>query len=450
MASHAPPARYLFIYLLLRIAVSINACRKNTKTQKEKPELLAPVGNLTNLKIAIDAGADAVYFGLKMYSLRASTSQSKNFTLEDLEKVKSQCQKAGVKRYLTMNSIIYDRELEKVEETIQEVAKKNLADAIICWDLAVVNLCRKYHLPIHISTQGSVSNSESVKFYQSLGAERIILARELDLKQIKNIIDETGIEAEVFVHGAMCVSVSGRCLMSQFLFGKSANRGQCIHPCRRTYTVRDSQEGYELEVDNNKVLSAKDLCALPFLDKLMGSGIKSFKIEGRNRDPRYVDKVTRVYRKAIDTLWEKTKEGQKAELSEEEKNEFLEELKKVYNKGFSRGFYFGTPTADDFSRVEHSQAKEMKHLAGVIKHYYRGPSVAEVELVSDLAAGDTLVIIGKTTGLEEFKLESMEVENQRIKGAGKGQTVGIKVPSRVRKNDEVYVIKKRENRDNPS
>jgi len=418
--------------------------KKQTTIKKEKPELLAPVGNLTNLKVAIDAGADAVYFGLKMFSLRTSASGSKNFTLEDLEKVKSQCQKAGVKRYLTMNSIIYDREVGKVEETIQEVAKKNLADAIICWDLAVVNLCRKYNIPFHVSTQGSVSNSESVKFYQSLGAERIILARELDLKQIKNIIDETGIEAEVFVHGAMCVSVSGRCLMSQFLFGKSANRGMCIHPCRRSYTIKDQQEGYELEVDNNKVLSAKDLCALPFLDKLMDSGIKAFKIEGRNRDPRYVDKVTRVYRKAIDTIYEKTREGQKAELTEKEKNELIEELEKVYNKGFSRGFYFGTPTADDFSRVEHSQAKEMKHYVGLVKHYYKEPKVAEVELVSDLKVGNKIVIIGKTTGLEEFKLESMEIENQKIQRAGKGERVGIKVPSRVRKNDEVYVIKKRD------
>jgi len=419
--------------------------KKQEKNQKKsKPELLAPVGNFTNLKVAIDAGADAVYFGLKMYSLRASTSESKNFSLEDLEKVKEQCKNAGVKRYLTLNSIIYDRELENIEKIIKQVSEKNLADAIICWDLAVVNLCRKYHLPIHISTQGSVSNSEAVKFYQSLGAERIVLARELDLKQIKDIVDKTGLEAEIFIHGAMCVAVSGRCFMSQFLFNKSANRGMCIHPCRRSYTIRDSQEGYELEIDNDKVLSAKDLCTLPFIDKLIQAGLKSFKIEGRNRDPRYVDKVVRVYRKAIDIVWKKISEGKKAELPEKEKNELIQELEKVYNKGFSRGFYFGTPTADDFSKVEHSQAKEMKHYTGKIVHYYREPKVAEIELVSNLEVGNTLAIIGKTTGIEEFKLESMEIENKKIQKAEKGQTVGIKVPSRVRKNDEVYVIKKRD------
>ncbi len=392
----------------------------------EKPELLAPVGNFVNLKIAIDAGADAVYFGLKNFSLRAG---AKNFELKDLEKVKSICEREGIKRYLALNSIVYDKELGKVEKIIKNVSEKNLADAIICWDLGVVNLCKKYKIPFHISTQASVSNSEAVKFYQSLGAERIVFARELDLKQIKKIIKETGIEAEAFIHGAMCVSVSGRCLMSQFLFGKSANRGQCIHPCRRSYIVKDKQEGYELEVENNKVFSAKDLCALPFIDKMKKAGIKSFKIEGRNRDPRYIDAVIRVYRKALDK-----------KLTQKEKDELLEELKKVYNKGFSSGFYLGTPTSDDFSKVEHSQATEKKHFVGKITHYYKQPNVAEIKLVSELKVGDKIVIIGKTTGIEEFEIKSMEIENKPIKKAQKGQEVGIKVPSRVRKNDEVYVV----------
>jgi len=395
----------------------------------EKPELLAPVGNFVNLKVAIDAGADAVYFGLKEFSLRAG---AKNFELKDLEKIKSICEKSRVKRYLTLNSIIYDNELEKLEKIIKKVSEKNLADAIICWDLGVINLCKKYNLSFHISTQASVSNSESVKFYQSLGAERIVFARELDLKQIKKIIMETGIEVEAFAHGAMCVAVSGRCLMSQFLFGFSANRGQCIHPCRRSYIVKDKQEGYELEIENNKIFSAKDLCTLPFIDKMKKAGIKSFKIEGRNRDPRYIDTVVSVYRKALDN-----------KLTEKEKEGLLEELKKVYNKGFSRGFYFGTPTADDFSKVEHSQATEKKHFVGKITHYYKEPGVAEIKLVSELKVGDKIVIIGKTTGLEEFKVKSMEIENKSVKKAKKGQEVGIKVPSRVRKNDDVYVVKKR-------
>jgi len=397
--------------------------------KKHKPELLAPVGSFTNLKVAIDAGADAVYFGLNEFSLRSG----RNFELKDLKKVKEICEKAGVKRYLTLNSIIYDKELEKVEKIVKKVSEGKLADAIICWDLGVIRLCNKYKIPFHISTQGSVANSEAVKFYQGLGAERVVLARELNLEQIKNIIKETGIDAEVFVHGAMCVSVSGRCFTSQFLFGKSANRGQCIHPCRRSYIVKDKQEGYELEVENDKIFSAKDLCALPFIDKLKSAGIKSFKIEGRNRDPRYVDTVVRVYRKAID----------KDKLTEKDKEELLEELKSVYNKGFSSGFYLGTPTADDFSKVEHSQATERKNYVGKVKHYYPKPKVADVELFSDLKVGDKVVIIGENTGLREFELESMEINNKKIKKAGKGQRIGMKVPSEVRKNDEVYVLEKR-------
>ncbi len=407
--------------------------KKNLKIKKEKPELLAPVGNFVNLKIAIDAGADAVYLGLKEFSLR---SGNKNFELKDLYEVRERCQKSKIKLYLTINSIVYNEELEKIERIIKEISENNLVDAIICWDLGVIRLCKKYKVPFHVSTQGSVSNSESVKFYKSLGAERIVFARELSLEQIEKIVKETGIDAEIFIHGAMCVAVSGRCFTSQFLFGKSANRGQCIHPCRRSYIVKDKQEGYELEVENDKIFSAKDLCALPFLERLVDSKIKSFKIEGRNRDPRYIDRVVRVYRRAIDLLDSKRK------LSDKENKELFEDLKKVYNKGFSSGFYFGVPTSDDFSNVEHSQANEKKRYVGKIKHYYQKKEVAEILLSSKLKKGDKIAIIGKSTGLIEFNLRSMEIEKKKIDEAVKGQEVAIKIPSIARKNDEVYVVEK--------
>ncbi len=256
---------------------------KSKKVNKpQKYELLAPAGDFAMLQTAVNAGADAVYFGLKEFSLRANAG---NFQLRDLNKINNICAEKKVRKYLTLNSIIYSNELKKIEEIIKKV--KGKVDAIICWDLGVIQICKKYKIPFHVSTQASISNIESAKFYKNLGAERIILARELNLKQIKEIINEVAIPVETFIHGAMCLAVSGRCLMSQFLFNRSANRGECIHPCRRSYTIKDTQEGYELEVENNHVLSAKDLCTLPFIEDLKKAGITCFKIEGRNREPKY-------------------------------------------------------------------------------------------------------------------------------------------------------------------
>ena len=401
---------------------------------KPKYELLAPAGNFPMLVAAVNAGADAVYFGLNEFNMRAGAG---NFQITDVDKINEICNnrknKRKVKIYLTLNTIIYDNELKKIEETIKAV--KNKVDAIICWDMSVINLCKKYKIPFHISTQASVANSESAKFYKKLGAKRIVLARELNLKQIKEISKIKGLEIECFIHGAMCVSISGRCLASQFLFNKSANRGECIHPCRRSYIVKDKQEGYELEVENDKILSAKDLCTIPFIEELKKAGIKAFKIEGRNRDPRYVDTVVRIYRKALDK-----------KLSQKEINQSLEELKKIYNKGFSSGFYLGLPTPDDFSRVENSAASEKKHFVGKVLHYYDKINVAAVRLSSPVKLGDKICIIGNTTGILNLKLGSMEMKSKKIQEAKKGDDVGIKLPPNVivRKNDEIYVIKKKE------
>jgi putative protease len=402
------------------------------------------------LSAAVNAGADAVYFGLKEFSMRQNAG---NFTIKDLNQIEQICKFKGrlsasnfanrarnkqgwelgnhwclrkVKRYLTLNTIIYNSELKQIEEIIKKI--KNKVDAIICWDAAVIQFCKKYKIPFFISTQASVANVEAARFYKKLGAKRIILARELNLKQIKEI--SKIIDVEAFCHGALCVAISGRCLTSQFLFNKSANRGECLHPCRRSYIVKD-EEGNELRIENSKILSAKDLCTLPFIEKMKNSGIKSFKIEGRNRDARYVDTVVRIYRKALDKT-----------LTKEEIEEETKELEKIYNKGYSSGFYIKMPTADDFAKIEHSASKKKKHFVGKVTHYFPDVHVAAIKLVSDLSIGDEIVIIGKTTGLVSLKIDSIQISRKPIKKAKKGNEIGIKTSTLVRKNDEVYLIKK--------
>ena len=394
--------------------------------KQNKPELLAPAGNFPTLVTAINAGADAIYFGIQGFNMRA---RAKNFTIKDLPKIKklSQQKTKKIKLYLTLNTIIYDNELKKVETIIKK--SKKYIDAIICSDISVMLLCKKYKVPFHISTQCSISNTETAKFYKKLGAERIVLARELNLKQIKQI--SKIIPTEVFIHGAMCISVSGRCLISQFAFNQSANRGQCIQPCRRPYTIKDNQNN-ELKLENNYILSPKDLCALPFIEKLKNAGIKSFKIEGRNKEPEYVDTVVKTYRKAIDK-----------KLTKKEIEQSLKNLNKVYNKGFSSGFLLDTPTSDDFSKVEHSSATQKKQFIGKITHYYPKLNVGLLKISKGpLKLNDNILIIGKTTGLIRTKINSMQINHKDINSANKGDEVGLKLP-KCRKGDEVYrIIKK--------
>jgi len=391
---------------------------------KKKIELLAPAGDFESLVSAINAGADAVYFGLTDFSMRA---RAKNFKITDLAKISKMCKDRKIKKYLALNTIIYDNEISKVEKIIKKV--KKYVDAVICSDISVMLICKKYKVPFHVSTQCSVSNVETAKFFKRLGAERIVLARELSLLQIKKI--SKIIPIEIFIHGAMCVSVSGRCFTSQFLFGKSANRGECIHPCRRAYSVKDS-EGNELRVDNNYIFSAKDLCTLPFIEKLKKSGAVAFKIEGRGREPEYVDTVVRSYRRAVDK-----------KLTQKEIEESLEELKKVYNKGYSSGFYLGVPTNDDFSKTENSSASQSKEFIGKILHYYPKINVGLLKInTGKLSIGDELIILGKTTGIVRGKVESMEIEHKKISEAKKGDIIGISLPL-CRKGDELYRVVKR-------
>jgi len=388
-----------------------------------KPELLAPAGDWPSLRAAIEAGANAVYFGIQGINMRAN---AKNFKLTELKTISSFCKENKVKSYLTLNTIIYSDELTKIEKIIKK-AKEEKISAIICWDLSVIQLCKKHKIPFHISTQASVSNKDSSKFYKKLGAKRIVLARELNLKQIKEI--SKVIDVEVFAHGALCYSVSGRCFLSQEMYGKSANRGECIQPCRRNYLITDSDTKKQIKVENNYCLSPKDLCTLPFLDKLIKAGIKSIKIEGRNRSPEYVKEVTESYRQAIDKGYSK---------------ELLAKVEKVYNRKFSTGFYLGLPTSDDLSKIYGSASKEKKKEIGRVYNYYKSPKVTAIEMTADvLKIGDEVLIIGNKTGVIKQKITSLETNNKQVKQSKRGQLVAFKTEKQTRPNDKVYKILKR-------
>lgn len=392
---------------------------------KSNYELLAPVGDFKNLYAAISAGADAVYFGIKGFNMRAN---AKNFSIRDLGRIRKICNDSSrkPKMYLTLNTVVYNSELKKLEKLVK--GAKGKVDAIICWDMSVIELCKKYNIPFHISTQASVSNIAAAKYYKNLGAERIVLARELNLKQIKKFSKVVGIEC--FCHGAMCVAISGRCFTSQFIHGISANRGQCAQPCRRSWNIEDDA-GNKLKLDNNRVMSAKDLCTLPFIGDMKKAGIKSFKIEGRNRSPEYVYAVVSEYRKALDE-----------KLSRKEIIEGIARLKKVYNRGFSSGFYLKMPTADDFSFSDHGEQEEKKEFVGKIERYWPKAGAASVKMLAGrLNVGDDVYLISKDAPIQRAVVKSIEFKGVDVKMTRKGQEVGVDFGVVVKRGDEVYIIK---------
>jgi putative protease len=398
------------------------------------PELLSPVSDRVMLRAAIDAGADAVYFGLKNLNMRAT---AKNFDLKELPEIVQIChnhktsQGRPVKAYLTVNSIVYTEELEELRKIIS-AAKKAGVDAVICWDTAVISECKKQNVPFHISTQASVSNKEAAEFYKKLGARRIILARELSLDQIRDIIKNADTEIETFIHGAMCVSISGRCFMSQHLFKRSANRGDCLQPCRREYKIVD-EENNDLILGNDYVMSPKDLCALPFIDKLIEAGITAFKIEGRARSPEYVKVVTECYRTAIDAV-------EKKQFTKALVDQLVGKLNTVYNRGFSRGFYFGTPNSDDFTDTGGTKATAQKAYVGYVKNFFKQQMVAEIQLeAGKLNVGDKIMVQGPTTGVQEQIVSSMEINHKPVKEVEK-RNVGVRLNFVARENDQVFVI----------
>ncbi len=395
-----------------------------------KPELLAPAGNLKMLNAAIHNGADAVYFGLDKFNMRAKAN---NFNPDNLASTIALCHENNVKAHLTLNSIIYENELSELENTVL-LAKESGIDLIICWDMAVISLCVKYGVPFCISTQASISNSLSANYFANLGADRIVLARECTLEQIKEIRKNTNVQIESFIHGAMCIAISGRCFMSHSIFSKSANRGECIQPCRREYKIIDNDSGNEMILGDDYVLSPKDLCSIMFIDKLIEAGINSFKIEGRKRSPEYVAAVCSVYREAIDLHYNDA-------LDDNKKTELFKRLKKVYNRGFSAGFYFGKPDSEAYTSQYGSIAETKKMYIGKVINYFKKTGIAHLKLeAGNIEIGDEVYFIGNNTGVFETEIRKIVVNNEDAQIAFKGTDATIPVDKPVRINDELYKI----------
>jgi putative protease len=404
-------------------------------------ELISPAGDPTSLLAALQAGADAVYFGAEGYNMRAA---SRNFSIDDFTDIASLCCKYRAKAYLALNTIVYDEEIQAVEDTVN-AAKNAGLDAVICWDLSVIEACRKADIPFHVSTQASVSNYNAVRLYTSLGARMIVPARELTLEQVHNIttsIDKGHLDVaiECFIHGAMCMAVSGRCFLSQDIFGRSANRGACMQPCRRSYTIVDAEDGHELELGTDTVMSPKDLCAITFIDKLITAGVTGFKIEGRNRSPEYVHTTTACYRKAIDYTVEHGHEKDFNQTFDILTKELVKELETVYNRDFSKGFYFGQPV-DAWTKQYGSLATEKKVYVGTVQKYYQKAGVAEILIhTKSISKKNKLTIQGSKTGLVTLIVESLRVDDHPSNSALKGELVTIACADKVRKNDKVYVL----------
>ena len=420
----------------------------------KKPEILAPAGDFICLQAAIDAGADAVYFGLGTFNMRARSGV--NFKVEDLPEVSRRCRERGVKTYLALNAIMFEGEMEDVERTI--VAAKPYVDAFIVSDWGVVSLCKKNGVVFHVSTQMSTSNSEAVRFLASQGAARVVLARECTLREVSDIIEKLNdsqairqpnnqtIEIECFVHGAQCVAESGRCFMSHDVFGKSACRGECVQPCRRRFLVKaidlyEDEEGNPVHADAkaqfvvepHTVLSAKDLCSLPFIDKLMEAGIASFKIEGRARNANYVKTVVSAYRRAVDAVSDGT-------YTPELVAELMEMVKTVFHREFAEGLYFGRPGLEQFADSEDSLATEVKRHVGIVVDYFLRAGIAQVKIQDRaIRPGDRLQIHGKTTGVVELTLGELRRDDETPEVGEKGTWVTFKAP-RCRVGDKVFLM----------
>ena len=394
----------------------------------KKIEILVGVGDWPCLQAAKRAKTDAVYFGLKDFNLRAF---AKNFELSELKKVVDFCHKSKMKAYLTLNSIVYDNELGKVGKILSE-AKKAKVDAIICSDLAVMKLAKARKLPIHVSTQMSISNSLAVEQIEKMfGVERVVLARELSIENIKELKKKTKVGIEVFCHGSMCVSISGRCFLSLNCFDKSANNGECTQVCRRTFYMKESDKN--LDVVGNTIFSSKDLCTMGFLDKIVGLGPVALKIEGRTKPAEYVYVTAKVYKSALKDIAEK-------KFTEKKKKAYLKELGTVYNRGFTSGFYFSTPGKEGIHTQDASLETESKIYLGNVSNYYVKIGVAELKLQNEVRIGDELQAEGKTTFFRQ-KITSIQKDGKAIKIGKKGEKVGLKLKDRTRIKDKLFLIK---------
>ncbi|HPF96636.1 MAG TPA: peptidase U32 family protein [Mangrovimonas sp.] len=403
-------------------------------------ELMAPAGNFESLQAALDSGADSVYFGVEQLNMRARATM--NFTLDDLEEISRRCKEKGVRTYLTLNTIIYDHDLSIVK-TLVKKAKEADITAVIAMDQAVIATAREVGMEVHISTQINITNIETVKFY-AMFADTMVLSRELSLRQVKKITEQIEkeqikgpsgklVEIEIFGHGALCMAVSGKCYLSLHSHNSSANRGACKQNCRKKYTVIDQESGFEMEIDNEYIMSPKDLCTIDFLDQIADAGIKVLKIEGRGRAPEYVAKVIKCYREAIDSVYS-------GNYDKEKVIEWMLELEKVYNRGFWSGYYLGQKLGE-WSKGSGSHATQKKVYIGKGMHFFPKTSIAEFKIEAyDMTIGDTLLITGPTTGVKEIVLTEMLVNDEKLIKASKGDSVTIPLDFRIRPSDKLYKV----------
>ncbi|MFY0712064.1 U32 family peptidase [Seonamhaeicola sp. NFXS20] len=403
-------------------------------------ELMAPAGNFESLQAALDNGANSVYFGVEQLNMRARASI--NFTLDDLEEISRRCKEKNVRTYLTLNTIIYDHDLSIVKTLIKRAKEADIT-AVIAMDQAVIGMAREQGMEVHISTQINITNIETVRFY-AMFADTMVLSRELSLRQVKKITEQIEkeeikgpsgrlVEIEIFGHGALCMAVSGKCYMSLHSYNSSANRGACKQNCRKKYTVIDQESGFEMELDNEYIMSPKDLCTIDFLDQVVDAGIKVLKIEGRGRAPEYVAKVIKCYREAIDSVANGT-------YNKEEVISWMQTLETVYNRGFWSGYYLGQKLGE-WSKGSGSHATQKKVYIGKGMHYFPKPEIGEFKIEAyDLKIGDTILITGPTTGVKELNIEEMLVNDEKLATASKGDSVTIPLGFRIRPSDKLYKI----------
>lgn len=401
-------------------------------------EIMAPVGSYESLYAAINAGADAIYFGVEGLNMRARSSV--NFTLDDLKKIATICDEHGVKSYLTVNTIIYDSEIEKCHAVIDAVAESGIS-AIIASDIAAITYARRRGVEVHISTQCNISNIDAVEFYSQY-ADVVVLARELSMEQVDKIHKEIIrrelrgprgelVRIEMFCHGALCMAVSGKCYLSLHEMNYSANRGACTQICRRSYTVKDRETGDELDIENKYIMSPKDLKTIHFLNKMIDAGVRVFKIEGRARGPEYVATAVQCYSEAINAICDGT-------YSEEKIAEWDERLKKIFNRGFWNGYYLGQRLGEWSHKYGSSATRKKVYVAKGVR-YFSNLGVAEFYMESgELSVGDEVVITGPTTGAIIMTLDEIRVGLKPVEKTVKGESFSIKVPGKIRPSDRLY------------
>ena len=403
-------------------------------------EVMAPVGSYEALSAAIQAGAGSVYFGIGKLNMRSKST--KNFNLDDLGVISNICHENGVKSYVTVNTVVFDEEIEEMHALLDAV-KANGISAVIASDQSVIQYAREIGVEVHISTQCNITNIEAVKYYSQF-ADVMVTARELNINQVRHITEEierrniTGpggdlVRIEVFCHGALCMAVSGKCYLSLDNFGTSANRGACVQPCRRGYEVTDKDKEITLAIENEYIMSPKDLCTLPFLDKVLASGVKVLKIEGRGRSPEYTKLTVSVYREAVDAVRNGT-------FDEEKVAAWLARLKSVYNRDFWDGYYLGRKIGEWTTKYG-SQATKTKLFVGTVTNFFGKISVAEIRMEThDIKLGDEIMIIGPSTGVYEDTVREIRVDLNPVEMSVKGELCSVPTNDTVRRGDKVYKI----------